>query len=542
MIDKKIGIPGVTITAGKLNNISVYPNESYITSRRKSQLYTIKFTTTNTVPKSGKFTLSFRTNFNHDDNNIVYVNSGLSASSIFEPIVFDYSSSDKTLTISNFEELKSQEVSITVELTNPPNSGLTQAIIITSYDVNGNIIDQNLSDATTTISGYTKPGITVDFDSYETNTAVTGIFTLIPNVQIPAQGYITFKFPELFKLDAITNTLCELTPKNVAIDSSEFCSKDSNKITVKLFASTSTVPSESGSFIAFHDSVVKFSSIITNPKGSGYYNIDVETYDKNMILLESGSVDVQIIPMAFGAPTANPIHTVTDTKTVLKINFIVPIDIPSGVVPIDLTSTYGLIELKFQTKVSNQNMFRSDLGLNKNQKESIECKSIASPDLGNIKCYLAYKPSTIETTEFINVYISNFDAIAASSNSYEVYFPGIKYLQSPQIGTIVLTSYIRSGHIQRILNQSGLSLLAPTPAPASTVSAADISSLNTDLLATNTIMITNIITTSDTTTTNPLLILEFDPTHGESNCPEIGDIECQVNGIVEPCWCFSEAD
>ncbi|CAG9333617.1 unnamed protein product [Blepharisma stoltei] len=535
IIDKAVNIPGISITAGDITNISLTPNNSFIASRGKTQLYTLKFTPAHSIPLGGSITLGFSSNFNCDGSSILYMNYGLIDISQFQTVTMSYSTSTKILIITNFQAFKPQEISLTVQLTNLPNSGATKAIAISTLNENGNTIDQNLSDAKTIISSYTSLSVSLNMANTP-NSVQTATFTIIPNILIPNQGYVWFTFPSDFTIGNPTNSNCQITPKNVATDNSLSCTSAGTTIKVKLFSSTSTYPAGSGDFLSYHDSKIAISSVLTTPQYEGYYYIDVQSYDQNSLLLETGSVIVHITYPAFTSSGFLPVHTVKDTPTLLSFTISPSVNIPSAVIPNDLTNSYSYIEISVPTKDSTNLLFRTDLGLGAGQESLIECKSPQK----QINCYLAQVPASTGASNNVVIRITGYSQISSGS-TVEFMFPNIKYSQSAVSSIGFIAAYLRSSYKTTTLNRDTVNYLAGSDPTQSSTDSATISLSNLNLFADSELTITSFTISTDTTSgLNSAILVRISPVHGEGYCTD--SISCKVDNNSKTCFCFSASN
>lgn len=551
--EQQASIPGVTIAAGRVTGISLTPVDSTMTQSTKNIMrYTLLFTFTNPIEQGGTIVITCNNNFNLQGGlgitNLFWVNSGLLDISSFQTVTSVYSSVSNQLTISNFQAYKAGEISLMLELTHPATSGTTLPLGVQSMKADGTtIIDQDLVTAVTTISIITSPAIVVDFipttvdDNRRAGAALTIKFTLTPNFQIPGLGYITVKFPSSF---SVTTPTCTMKPKNIGEDSTT-CTVTSGVVSLQLKSTTAAVPTGSGSFLVGVDSYITIAGI-TASSIAGKYSMELQTFDQNNNLLESGNALVTTVASLFTAPVWNSVHHAINTKTILTFAFTPTNAIPSGATPATpSTIAQGFLEIIFPTQTAGaSDLFAVDLSLGIAVGGTVPCLGISgiSPASGftALTCVLTVKPAIKSPTNTVTVTVSNFAPISAGT-AVVLHIAGVTHVGTANNPSITLTSYQLLNRVRTDLNTKS-DILATVPASAfvsqGTVATAFTSS---STLVSSTTTLANSFTPA-VALSIPASFLIILTSHGNGYCAATTGLACSVGGTVYTCYCYAGAD
>ena len=558
--EQQTGIPGVTITAGRVTGISLTPVDFAMTPSTKNIMrYTLLFTFTNPIEQGGTIVITCNNNFNLQGGpgitNLFWVNSGLLDISSSQVVTSVYSSVSNQLTISNFQAYKTGEISLMLELTHPATSGTTLPLGVQSMKADGTtIIDQDLVTAVTTISIITSPTIAVDFvpviaspnsdDHRRAGALITIKFTLTPNFQIPGLGYITVKLPSSF---SVTTPVCLMKPKNIGEDSTNTCTVSSGVVSLQLKATTDILkpPSGSGSFLVGVDSYITIAGI-TASSVAGKYSMELQTFDQNQNLLESGNALVTTVASLFTAPVWDSVHHAIGQKTILTFAFTPTNAIPSGATPATpSTIAQGFLEIIFPTQTAGaDDLFAVDLNLGIAVGGTVPCLGISgiSPASGftALACVLTVKPAIKSPTNTVTVTVSNFASISAGA-AVALHIAGVTHVGTANNPTIILTSYQVLNRVRTDLNTKSNTLAT---APASVYSAqatlgAAFTSSST-LISSTTTLASSFTPVSPANAPASLLILLG--SHGNGYCAATSGLTCSIGGTAYPCNCYAGAD
>ena len=550
--EQQTNIPGVTITAGRITGISLTPVDTTMTQSTNNVMrYTLVFTFTNAIEQGGAIVIACNNNFNLQSTtgpNLYWVNSGLSDISITQPVTAVYSTISNQLTITNFQAYKAGQVSLMLELTNPATSGTTLPLGIWSLKSDGTtIIDQDLVTAVTTISIITSPVIVVDFlpSTSDSNRRAAGPIslklTLTPNFQIPGLGYITVKFPSSF---TVTSPTCIMKPKNIGEDSANACVATNGVVSLQLKATTTVVPVGSGNFLVGVDSYITITGI-TASSVAGKYSMELQTFDQNQNLLESGNALVTLVSSLFTSPAWNSVHSALSTKTVLTFKFTPTNAIPAGSIPAtpDLTAQ-GFLEIILPTQIAGpQNLFPVDLGLNIAQGGNVPCLPISGMTVATgataLSCVLTVKPTTASPTSTITVTVSNFAAVAANT-AVELHIAGVTHVATANNPSITLTAYQKLNRVRTDLNTNTATLTTAPVTAYSALGAVATAFTSTSTLVSSSTTLSNTFTPSLVNT--PASLLFVLTSHQNGYCERTTGLTCSLGATTYTCYCYPTAD
>ncbi|CAG9310830.1 unnamed protein product [Blepharisma stoltei] len=535
-------IPGLSISAGNLLSLTFGPvDSSLVISRNKILLFSVTFTTKNPIEKGGYIIIVFPWNFALSGNYIAVIGSGLKDINATSEATVSYDIPTTTLTISNFDAVDSQtQISLYLQIQCPYLSGKSSALNIKSYRADkSTVIDQDITNAYTTVSSYSSPSISISFpgSSKATGASITIDFTITPNIQIPANGYITFKIPAAF---GTTGLVCKLTPYAVGQDYASSCTLTGSILKVQLFLTTTNSPAGSGAFPLGVQSIVSLT--LVSPTVSGDYYFDINTYDTSNTLLESGNTIATLTAPTFSSISITPVHTANQYPTILIFTMTADYQIPAGIVGTSYTDIRGYIEITFPTQSSGNALFPLDLGLGIQEGSTFPCRgisNIAGQSSPSLTCTLTTLPSVASSGTPVIVTVTGFTTIAAGT-SFTFHIPNIYYIQTTNTASVIVTSYSKLNRIRTDIQSSSVSVSAGSTGPASSSTATSLT-LSTTQVQSSTTLSSASITISSGAGSNPYLLLEINPIHDSGYC-NYNTISCLYDGTSSTCYCYPGID
>ena len=541
-------VPGVVIIPGRITGKAFAQTDSNVVlSCNNLVMYTLKFTPYNPIESGGQIRLQFNNNFNMPTTAHFWVNYGLEDLSTSQTVTVSYSTVLMLLTITNFAAFTSKEVSLQLEITNPAISGATPALVLTTYKADGlTIIDQD-STLSVDIVTTTSPTITHVLSSYlATGINVNLQFTFVPNLQIPALGYIRMYLPKGFIATAIY-PVCTMKPKNVSQASAPLCTIIDGLLTFQLFGNAAGAQPGTGDFRAQLDSVINIVVGIAAPVESGYYVFNFLTYDQNFVLLESGTCGITMTANTLTTFNFDSVHREQQEATIIVLKFTLLLAVPQGNPQPSLANQRGYIEILFPTKDgAGNNLFGTSLGFGLTVGSGIPCNGIAGITAAqgySLTCVLTTVPAAASVNSQVVVTVSNFASIAAGT-AVELHFSKITHVQTIVTNpTLTLTSYYIKNRLRTDLNTAQMALgNAPI---ASAVSQTSVATFTTTVstVATSTTLSGSVTTVTAllAANTNVFLVYIYS-THDNGYCAATSAPVCKVDGTAYPCVCEPQAD
>jgi histone deacetylase 6 len=543
--ERKTNIAGVTIEPGQITGVRFVPvDSSIVLATSKPVLYNLKFVTFNPCEQGGKVEVVFNSNFNMDSQSVFYLEYGLEDISASQTVSMSYSSSSKTMTITNFKAFANQQLSLMLLVKNPASSGDTSPLIIRTFKKDGTTtIDENTADAKLTIASTSSPDVTLSYPGGTTDQATGGaislLFTLVPQKIVPRLGYIKIKFPAAFTVTS-GSLVCAMKPKNIGLDNAAACAYVDLILTMQLYSSTAVAPAGNGDFIEGVDSYISFTAGITAPTKAGDYFFDISTYDANLNLIESGTGLVTLTAKQVAGATFDLIHTELDTISAVSLSFTPDLAVPTGATPSVTTELQGFIEVSLPTQSGGNNLFKTDLGLGISQGDAVPC--LATTGLtGTLKCVLTTKPSSASNTTPAVVTVTGFTSIAAST-SVVIYLAGVKAMQTTNTAAVTVLTYSKLNRIRTNINSFSDSTAAGASTAATSTTATSLNFGSTLVQGTTSLTpAATFTTTVATTATRPFLFLTFSPVHDGGYCTG-ATLTCTVDAVSKTCYCFSGFD
>lgn len=541
-------VPGVTITPGRITGTAFAQTDSNVVlSCNNLVLYTLKFTPYNPIEAGGSIRLQFNNNFNMPATAHYWVNYGLEDFSASQTVTVVYSTALQLLTVANFAHFTAREISLQLEIKNPGISGATPALVLTTYKADGlTVIDQD-STLSVTIVTTTSPVITHVLSSYlATGINVVLRFTFVPNLLIPALGYIRMYLPKGFIATA-TYPVCTMKPKNVSQASAPLCTIIDGLLTFQLFGNTAGTQPGTGDFQAQLDSFIDIAVGIAAPVESGYYVFNFLTYDQNFVLLESGTCGVTMTANTLVTYNFDSVHTEQQESTIIALQFTLLLPVPQGTLQPSLANQRGYLEVLFPTQDgAGNNLFATSLGFGVTAGSAIPCKEITGITAAqgySLTCVLSTVPTTPGANSNVVVTVSNFAYLSAGV-AIELHFSAITHVQTIVTNpTLTLTSYYIKNRLRTDLNTAQMAL---AHAPAST--AASQSSVSTFSTTVTTVATSTTLTGSVLTVTalsglnsNAFLVYIYS-SHDNGYCAATTALVCKVDAVAYPCVCEPQAD
>ena len=541
-------VAGVTIAPGRITGIAFAQTDSNVVlSCNNLVLYTLKFTPYNPIEAGGHIRLQFNNNFNMPAAAHYWVNYGLEDFSTGQSLTIVYSTALQLLTITNFAHFTAREISLQLEITNPGLSGATPALVLTTYKADGlTIIDQD-STLSVSIATTTSPVITHVLSSYlATGVNVDLQFTFIPNLLIPALGYIRMYLPKGFIATAIY-PVCNMKPKNVSQASAPLCTIIDGLLTFQLFGNTAGSQPGTGDFRAQLDSLIDIVVGIAAPVESGYYVFNFLTYDQNFVLLESGTCGITMTANTLMTFNFDSVHKQQLEATIIALQFTLLLAVPQGTLQPSLANQRGYLEVQFPTQDgAGNNLFSTSLGFGVTAGSPIPCKGITGITAAqgySLTCVLSTVPTTPSVNTNVVVTVSNFAYLSAGV-AVELHLSAVTHVQTIVTNpTLTLTSYYVRNRLRTDLNTATMAL-AHAPA-ATALPQASVSTFTTSVstVATSTTLIGSVLTVTALPAINfNVFLMHIYSTHDNGYCAATLAPVCKVDGIVYSCVCEPQAD
>lgn len=539
----KENVKGFEIKAADFLEISVLPYDStMLVSQNSIMLYKLHLRVKNPIEDRGFIIVNFPSSFSMDGEYLVWIESGLEDFSYDDTVSVEYSIPLLKLTISNFKKVPAESnIDIVLQLKNPSEPGDSESLYIYSLRPDeSTIIDSNSTGAFVTIDEYKSPTLTM---TYPTTVLAGGNdvelnFQIVPNFEVPAEGYITFELPTGFDTSSL---ICELTPYGSGTDTARSCEVKDSVIWVQLFVSTLNSPSGPGDFQVSQQSTVILT--IKSPSLSGYYPFVVSTYNTLKELLESGAVMVSVDPAGFTSINILAASTALDSPTVIMFQLAASIEVPSGLGSDDMLDTRGYLEVQLPTQNDNgSDLFDLDLGIGVLENDKISCKGInviTGLDTSELTCTITSRPTVSSIGTPVIVTISDFYRIPGGVN-FEFHIAGLHYFLAADTGDITVQAYSVTNRQKTILHSGSFTLPAGSVLPSS----RNHSSLSNLQFFTNQTQELNDLTlsfnVSTAISTNTFLLIEVNPTHDSGYCSSL-DIQCEISSAYT-CYCYPGAD
>jgi len=523
--ERKQNIAGTTIQPGKITSVSLKPEDETIQlAKGKVVLYRLQFTLKNEVEKGGSIVIEFSNDFNMDGLSVKELEYGLEDSE--QEVTLTYNS--KKLTISNFAKHQAELISLLFQIKNPSDSGDTDSLVIRSYKSDGTLIDQDLTQAYTTVSSVSSPSqVSVSYPGPDSNKA-TGSSTQIqfgitPQTEIPAKGYIQFSLPQGVSIGT-SNPTCKLQPTNIPEASAHSCSHLDGNLTVQLFQTN-------GKFQATVESFVKITTV-TAPSKSGYYIFDFNTYSENWDLLESGTATAEFLASSLTS-NIEVLHSNVDTVNVLTVGITPQKTIPSGKTPTSSTQLQGFIEVLLPTSSGGSSLFRPDLGLGLSSGQTVPCKAISG--ITQLKCTVQVptSPNPVKIT------VSDFEEVTAGT-SLEFQIPGLKYVQTTNPPTVTVTTYEYQNRKRKELETVDSSLPSGVASVSTSTSGVSLSLSSTKVSSVSTLSLSPTITSLGASSPY-YIMLHIHQSQDDGYC-NTQQITCTVNSSPKTCTCYQTAE
>lgn len=514
-------------------------DDSLEISRNRIMLYRLSIRVKNPIEASGYIIINYPSTFSMDGDYLYWVESGLEDFSYLSTVQISYSIPLLTLTISNFAAVAAETyISIIMQLKTPNLSGVSSNLLISTLRPDmSTVIDQSDSQANTTVTTRTSPTITVTYtgSALAGGTSITINFLIVPNIAVPAEGYVKFKFPSDFGTGSL---VCTITPYGSGTDFAKSCTVSSSVVSAQLFISTLNSPSGPGDFQQGQSSTVTLQ--LTSPLSSGYYFFSLRTYDSTSTLLETGGVMVKIDASAFASTVIKTISNGVDSPTVLKFLLTSNYIIPSGVAQEDTLLTRGYFDIELPTQANGNSLFDLDLGLGLNQNDELPCRGISvisGVDDNGLTCIVTSRPTVASIGTPVIITVSGFNELPASA-SFEFHLAGPFYFLTANAGDVIITAYSITNRITTNIHISSYTLIAAIASPAATIAAGAISLSTTTAQALTSMSFT--FTTVAIGAANSFLLLKITPTHDAGYCTYI-DISCTSSSTFT-CYCYPGAD
>lgn len=539
----KENIKGFQIVSSNFLEISLTPyDDSVLLSQNSIMLYKLHLRVKNPIEDRGFIIVEFPSSFSMDGEYLVWVDSGLEDFSYNDTVSVQYSIPLLKLTISNFKSVSAESnIDIILQMKNPSESGNSESLNIYSLRPDSyTVIDSNSTEAYISIDEYKSPTLSV---VYPTQVVAGGVnveinIEIVPNIEVPSEGYIAFKIPSGFDTSPL---ICELTPYGSGTDSAKSCEVINNVIWVQLFISTLNSPSGPGDFQASQQSTVILT--LNSPNLSGYYPFIVSTYDTSKELLESGSVMVNVDPATFTSINVISASTGLSSPTVIIFQLESNIEIPSGLESDNTLETRGYLELQLPTQNDNGNdLFDLDLGIGVEEGDKISCKGISTItglDTSELTCTVTSRPIVSSIGTPIIITISDFYSIPAGV-SFEFHIAGLNYFLTADTGDVIVQGYSITNRQKTILHSSSFTLTVGSASASSRdySASSNLQFYSNEIQELNDLTLTFDIVTA--ISSNTFLLFQINPTHDSGYCSDL-DIQCEMSSDYK-CYCYPGAD
>ena len=531
--DEILEVEGLTIKPGKISQVLMEPwNDTVVLSQGKEVVYRIQFLLSNVIYQGGSIEIVGTSEF--EFSGYYLIESGIYDASEVDEVTFEYDSGTFVLNISNFADLKNEVISLLISFTNPLSSGVTDPLIIRSYNFNGDLIDENNDQAFVFIESLTSPlspSVTFPSGSSATGSTINLKLSFTPQFEVPSLGWVVFSVPYGFQADSYTQT-CFSKPTYESEASSPSCYFKNGQIFVQLFKDSTGIY---GKFETGESSYVRITSLISSSK-AGKYFFDFSTYDTEMNLLESGTASGSLTASSLTA-TVSVMHAGIATPTVMEISFTVGKALFAGRRGAITTDPVSYIEIEFPTSTGSADLFSTTLGLS---SSSVPCKSIQGFS-DSILCTITTSPSSASSSTPVVVTVSNFDAIP-SSTSLKLHLAGITYVQTSNSDNLKLTTYQISNHIRSDLESGSASFTAGVTMPSKSSYSVTLTLSNKQVQSSTTLSTgTSFTNTVASGATTPYLMIHIYKTHDEGYC-KAAALTCKVDSVALSCDCYAGAD
>lgn len=531
--EKSPSIPGLTISPGSITSVSLYPIDfETVQSRSKLSLYTLSFNTFNTIPEGGEIWVYFNNNFNMDNSVIYRHQAGLTDISTHAEITLSYDQGNNILVVTNFKEVEAVEVSLLIQITNSASRGATLPLIIRTFDSDGStIIDENITDAVGYIDYYSSLGITALFnnDLDETVLADGSIlditFTIVPNVEIPINGYLTFKIPEEFLI----------VPGSLVADV-DTPARDSEDANIELITGTRKlkveIPSGYQAFKVNINNKIRITAGLSAPEVAGYYVIDVNSYDGQDVLLESNTIGIRfdIDTSSIDTFEIKPLHVLSMYDNAFGVKIENKFDLPSGAVGNNLADQRAYIDIDIPVVT---NLFDSDLGYDYEIYDYLTC--IPESNIESVLTSGQLTCQIINLGNTITIRVTDFNPILQDTE-FSFFIASIKYSPS-NAPTFTVNIYTKENWVETLLGSSSYTGLAADTSDTPTQSSAVTFTLSSTEVSSATSLSIVHNTDGQTLNMNTDVLIIFE-TNSEGYCKD-SDITCQAGGSNVSCICFT---
>lgn len=543
--EKKTDISGVTLSPGKISSVSLSAVDSLaIQSRGKLSLYSLSFTTFNTIPEGGEVWIYFNNNFNMDGARIYQHVSGLTDISLSKQITLVYDAVNDILKVTNFQQFKAGKISFKMQITNSESSGATLPLIIRSiYSDGSTIIDENTTDAIGYVETYTSFGITALYSgetlaSVPADGAVLDItFTIVPQVEIPKDGYIEFKIPDT--MTVVSGSL--VAEVDIPTQDSVFAVAAFDATTRLLKV---TILNSYYSFLININNKIRITAGFSAPTLKGYYVLDINTYNKNQELLESNilGLDFDLDSTSITTFQVKPLHILSMYENVFRVTLRNNFILPTGTASASLSTKRAYIDIKIPVyKLAGTiNYFKNDLGMGYKKDDYLNCIPESAIDStlssGLLTCQILYKPSDSPTSdESILIRVTDFASIPAST-TFSFFIASIKYTTAvAPIYTVNI--YQKENWTETLLGSTTFTGIAADSTDTPTVSSAVTFSLSSTEVSSDVSFTINSNTDGQTLPLNNDALLIFKNSETSYCLDKI--ITCKAGATDVPCICFT---
>ena len=283
LYDKKLDIPGVTITTGLIQSISMSLVDSSLSITRNKKLqFRLAFRPRNPLPLGSKIVLKFPTSVKVYSKTVLgyattfFLEKGLEDKDENNPVELSYNSSADEMVVQNYlAKTDLDEILLKFWVTTPDNKGESSAIEIKTYtDVTGtNVIDEDKQFAKIVVMDVPIP-TTFSISMSETlsglGTAIDVEVSFTPAITVPAGGFIKIIFDPTIVLNEVTTALCQIWDVGLSVwGASATCFKRNREVAVQINATK---------FTAGVNNKIKLEKIVKGPDYGGDYYMDVTTY------------------------------------------------------------------------------------------------------------------------------------------------------------------------------------------------------------------------------------------------------------------------
>ena len=415
MYDRKLDVPGVTITPGLITNIKIKKLDKDIEiTRNKLMKFQMQFKVSNKLKTGSMIRMMFPASFKIFDYKILdspksyWVDFGLEDKTETDALVTELDAVNDIIFIKNYKTKEEPDIIIfKFWATTPDNAGESTPIQIRSYTdtVLSYIIDEDDQFAKITVADVPTPNahdykLSEDFAGLNRTVEVT--FELRPGISIPAEGYIKVIFDNDLVINEVDVTKCQIwqTSTKTFIDS-KTCFKRNREITLQL---------KTEQYTANNTYFFKFKSVVESPKLGGNYISDITTYQPNSYTkIESYTQLLKFRAAKLVFPLINLYPKEKGQHAILDLEFTVPFDVPLSRPQNISTESVSFINVGIEP--SGPTSLKSDLGYTKYGKGNIPCYAI----YGLIPANGSQVTCRIFTKAMPSVRITNYEAIPAGT-------------------------------------------------------------------------------------------------------------------------------